>query len=117
MDDEVFQITITKWRWRCMHFLCCKRKFKAIHKTLISFINIQMGCAGEDLEPLSSFFSIQKWRNDNKNPLAMHNPRPWSVEFMVLYLLMKKGVTFLEISKDVNLLEAKLNKKIVLKPK
>jgi hypothetical protein len=30
---------------------------------------------------------------------------------------MKKGVTFLEISKDVNLLEAKLNKKIVLKPK
>jgi hypothetical protein len=34
-----------------------------------------------------------------------------------LYSLMKKGVTFLEISKDVNLLEAKLKKKIVLKPK
>jgi hypothetical protein len=30
---------------------------------------------------------------------------------------MKKGVTFLEISKDVNLLEAKLKKKTGLKPK
>lgn len=76
-----------------------------------------MGCAAEDLEPLSSFFCVQKWRNDNKDPLAMHNPRPWNVEIKVLYLLMKKGVTFLKISKDVNLLEAKLKKKIVLKPK
>ncbi len=76
-----------------------------------------MGCVGDDLEPLSSFFWIQKWRNDNKDPLAMHNPRPWSVEIKVLYLLMKKGVTLLEISKDVNLLEADLKKKIVLKPR
>jgi hypothetical protein len=30
---------------------------------------------------------------------------------------MKKGVTLLEISKDVNLLEADLKKKIVLKPR
>jgi hypothetical protein len=56
MDDDVLQITITKRRWSCLHFFCCKGKFKAMHKTLISFINTQMGCVGEDIKPISSFF-------------------------------------------------------------
>jgi len=68
------------------------------YKPLGHFINIQtLGCEGEEVLgrdcELLSHFLMQKWGNDNRYPLVMHNAKPWTIALWAL-CLWKEVETF-----------------------
>jgi hypothetical protein len=58
---------------------------------------------------------VQKGKNDNRDPVTMHNLRERNVGAWVL-CFFKKLETFLEVIVDGCLTKVKVKRKIVLKP-
>lgn len=118
MDEKVFQFVVFKWKWRCLHFLwkvqSCTQFYKFFH--LYPNRLWWQGRIGGGSIGVESILLGEKWGNDNRNLLAMPNPRPWSV-WVGVFRLRGELKIFLEVSVGVCLPKAKVKRKIILEPK